>query len=234
MNLPPGYAGYDQHGGSGKRLSGLATAITVLVPIVVAVNVLASLLVVAFRSRFRDFLAGEVPESDAEDAAGAIIAVLGIAGVVQVAVAVCVMIWMFRAAQNLRTLGRVGATWSPGWAIGAWFLPPCIFVLPWLMLKELWKGSASTAAPNDPSWKRHPASPLVTVWWVVYGIVSVFLGGWQFRTGGFDQDFEDVAEAYVDAAPQAAMGAVVTIVSGVLFVMIVRGITKHQQSRLAV
>ena len=86
-----------------------------------------------------------MPESDVEAAIGAI----GLIGIVvagcQIALAVCVMVWMWRAARNLRVAGRTDATWAPGWAVGGWFCPPCIFVIPWLMLQELWKGSAPTS-----------------------------------------------------------------------------------------
>ena len=43
-------------------------------------------------------------------------------------------------AWNHRALHR-GGTWGPGWAIAGWFLPPIIYVIPTLMLHELWKAS---------------------------------------------------------------------------------------------
>ena len=52
------------------------------------------------------------------------------------------MIWMFKMAKNVRALGRQGLRYAPGWAIGGWFVPPCVlYVVPWLMFRELWKAS---------------------------------------------------------------------------------------------
>ncbi len=60
--------------------------------------------------------------------------------VATLATAVLTIVWMYRIAKNLRTLHR-GTTWGPGWAIGGWVLPPLLFVIPFLMFRELWKAS---------------------------------------------------------------------------------------------
>ena len=60
-------------------------------------------------------------------------------------------------AANLRKLGRPGQTWAPGWGIASWFVPPCfVYAVPWLMFKELWRGSDPGVPPGDPSWKQRP------------------------------------------------------------------------------
>jgi hypothetical protein len=41
------------------------------------------------------------------------------------------------------------------------------------MFKELWKGSDPAIRPGDPDWKRAAVSPLVTMWWVLYGLVPL-------------------------------------------------------------
>ena len=72
-------------------------------------------------------------------------------GLLVIPIAVLTIIWMFRMAGNLRQLGRTGATWAPGWAIGGWFCPPCaIYAIPWLMFRELWRGSRSRGGAVRP------------------------------------------------------------------------------------
>ena len=71
---------------------------------------------------------------------------IGVAqGALQIAAAVVVIIWMYRLAWNHRALHR-GGTWGPAWAIGGWFLPPIVYVIPTLMLHELWKAVRSRRA----------------------------------------------------------------------------------------
>jgi hypothetical protein len=81
---------------------------------------------------------------------------------------------MRKLIANHRLLGRPGSKWSPGWAIGAWFVPPgAIYAVPWLIFKELWRGSDPANVPNDPNWRQRAVSPIVHVWWVLYGFVPI-------------------------------------------------------------
>ena len=113
-------------------------------------------------------------------------------GLMVIPIAVLTMIWMFRMSANLRTLGRHGQTWAPGWGIASWFVPPCvIYAVPWLMFRELWKGSDPACDPSDPAWKNGRVSPLVNVWWVLYGLVpllGLLLRSRRCRSGRYGHD----------------------------------------------
>jgi len=53
-----------------------------------------------------------------------------------------VFIWWFRRAYgNLPALG-VPQKYSPGWAVGAWFVPILNLFRPWKMTEEIWRGSS--------------------------------------------------------------------------------------------
>lgn len=120
----------------------------------------------------RDYLAGRIDDTQFEEASGGGLGML--AGFLIIPIGVVTILWMQRMAQNLRVLRRRGITWSPGWAIGGWFAPPFVlYVVPWLMFRELWKASAPDVAPDDTSWKQEKVPPIVDVWWVLYGLVPV-------------------------------------------------------------
>jgi hypothetical protein len=51
-------------------------------------------------------------------------------------------VWMHNAYRNLPALGVGGLTWSPGWAAGAWFVPIANLFVPYLVARELWRGSS--------------------------------------------------------------------------------------------
>lgn len=61
--------------------------------------------------------------------------------VVTVATVVLFLMWMHRAYRNLKPLGAKGRQYSPGWAVGAWFIPFGNLFIPIRIAKELWTKS---------------------------------------------------------------------------------------------
>ena len=231
LGIPPGYTAYDPSFALRRathRLAGLARAIQILIVVLFATSAVSMIVILANRSRFADLAAERIEESEIEGAIGAVGLVGVLTGLCQLAVAVCVMIWMWRAASNLRAAGRSDTTWAPGWGIGGWFCPPCIFVIPWLMLQELWKGAAPDAPPGPGPWRTTAANRLIPLWWVLYGLGGLIVGGLQFRSG-FAGDTEELAEFYDDAALWTLASTVVTAGAGICFIVIVRGITARHR-----
>ena len=74
-----------------------------------------------------------------------------------------VLIWMYRAHCNIRALGATGLTFSPGWAVGWFFVPIAFFWMPHQAMQELWRASAS---PEE--WQRQPGSVLLSWWWALW------------------------------------------------------------------
>ncbi len=75
--------------------------------------------------------------------------------------------WMQRAVRNLPALGAFGQKYSPGWAIGWWFIPFANFVQPVRVLLEAWRGSGPRQVLEpDESWQSRPSNPLVIIWWL--------------------------------------------------------------------
>ena len=177
MTPPPGYVAYGSPGatsGAFQRIRGVSKAMIVLLWISVPLQLIALLGLVRLSHAARTFLDNPTPSAEQtfRDTARVNLSSLGTAVVLPIAV--LTMIWMYRMAANLRKLDRQGQTWAPGWGIAAWFVPPCaVYVVPWLMFKELWKGSDPAIRPGDPDWKRASVSPLVAMWWVLYGLVPL-------------------------------------------------------------
>jgi hypothetical protein len=120
--------------------------------------------------RARDFLDGEISADAFRDDSG--VGFTGFGQLLLLAIAPLTMVWMFRMATNVRTLGRQGLRFAPGWAIGGWFVPPCaLYVVPWLMFRELWKASTPDAGSDD--WRAAKVSPVIDIWWVLYGLPPV-------------------------------------------------------------
>jgi hypothetical protein len=73
------------------------------------------------------------------------------------------LLWQYRAHTNLRALGASGLSYSPGWAVGWWFIPFANVVMPYLTVRELWKASDPDVGAVD--WKARGGAAIVGVWW---------------------------------------------------------------------
>jgi hypothetical protein len=76
------------------------------------------------------------------------------------------LIWQHRAHSNLRSLGRIGLTYTPGWAVGWWFIPFASLWKPLGAMSELWKASAPVHDPD--AWRAPRAWWLLGVWWACW------------------------------------------------------------------
>jgi hypothetical protein len=218
-------------GGGYQRIGGLATAAQMLTWCVLAATALSVIIIAARHGTFVDYLNGDASRRELDRAAGAIGLTSALAGGLQLALVVVTMVWMFRVARNNQSLGRAGATWSPGWAIAGWFCPPCIFVIPWLHLGELWRGTDPGSPAGDPNWKRNRISPLIAWWWVFFGLGSILLAVTRIRVQRAGTEVRgDLARNYRDGVPASLASLAVTVVAGVLWVTIVRRMTARQRT----
>jgi hypothetical protein len=144
-----------------------------------------------------------------------------IVSVVGIAALVLHIVWAWRSAHNARALGRVGARLSPGWAIGAWFIPLANFVLVYIVFSDLWRSSDPDSEPGD-AWRTLPGSPLVRLWTVAYiGGLALLLTAMGLAVGGVT----DVETTRSLLAVAGVVGAVGTLLS----ILVVRDITARQE-----
>lgn len=233
---PPGYTAYANAPTVGKlsRVGGLSTALVVLVGVVGVSAVIAAVLSGGARDSARDFREGRITENEFLESYLAV----GMLGLLQlvatIAAFVLTMIVMYRLAANHRALGRRG-TWAPGWAIGGWFLPPLvIYVIPFLMFRELWKASDPDAPHGTDQWKRSPVSALVPLWWVLYGLVPLGLivmqGAGSVGGGGFTSSTDALAETVEEQFALTLVGSLLTLAAAVVFIAMIRGlVARHRR-----
>ncbi len=98
-------------------------------------------------------------------------AFLGLAGTgVRIVTMIIAAFWINRASHNARSMGAAGMTFTPGWAVGWYFIPIANLWKPYGAMKEIWQCSQ---APLD--WQSQPISALLPIWWTFW-IVSGGLG----------------------------------------------------------
>jgi hypothetical protein len=67
--------------------------------------------------------------------------IAGLQAVAYIVASILFLIWFHRAYKNLRPLGAVNLTYSPGWAVGGFFVPFLNLVRPFQVMREIWKAS---------------------------------------------------------------------------------------------
>lgn len=232
LTPPPGYVGYQgspSPSGEVKRVRGLATAGVIIVPIVAVATFLQAVLSAGVADDAESFLAGELTDDEFQDSILALGSVGALASLATVAAGIVTIIWMFRMAKNVRLFSRA-TTWSPLFAVFGWFLPPLVlYVIPFLMLRELWKASVPTAVDGSDAWKRTRDTPLLWVWFIAFGVLPAVLLAAEVGslatgnlTGGA---LETQAETLADFGLVQWIGALLSVVAAAVWVPFVRQLT---------
>jgi hypothetical protein len=78
--------------------------------------------------------------------------------------------WIYRANHNVRALGAQNMRFTPGWAVGYFFVPVFFLWRPYQAMQDLWR-----ASKNPATWHDILPSSVLGLWWTLW-IVSIFLG----------------------------------------------------------
>ena len=228
LTAPPNFGGYNESGAGAssppQSVGSLGKWITRLMVVIAVLSAFSVSISFNLRGQARDFLDGNLSETDFTNSFGLTGLLSILTGATTLAVFVLTIIWMFRIARNNQTLGRVG-TWVPGW-----FLPPCVlYVIPFLMMRDLWKGSDPQSGPD---WKKNPVDPVVATWWILYGLIPTFFIGVTFAGASSltNQSTEDAARKLVDSFTISTLASVCQLAAAIAFIQLVRRLTaRHQQ-----
>lgn len=233
MAPPPGYAEYQPtnwSAGGLRRVRGISIAIMILLAIVALGGIVGLATAPSTRDAAREYLAAG-DEDAFQDSLSTGLAASVPAGAATIAIIVLSMIWLYRVTANHHTLGRQ-LRWSPGWAIGGWFLPPLLFVIPLLMLREAWKASDPGTPAGAPTWVNQRESPLPWLWFLSYSVIPValiVLGVSQFQQA-LESDLSTVAERLIDDFELQILQGLVGIASAVLWGLLVWSLAKRHMT----
>jgi hypothetical protein len=96
------------------------------------------------------------------------------------------LMWIYRANKNAHALGAESMRFSPGWAVGYYFIPILFTYKPYQTMKEIWCASAN---PTGDKWKLDKASSIINYWWTLFIISSVFdYMSWKYISNAKDID----------------------------------------------
>lgn len=131
-----------------------------------------------------------------------------------VAAAVSFLVWIHRAHKNLQSLNVAGLKYSPGWAVGGFFVPILCLFRPCQVAAEIDKASNPiTINDSDTSWKNTPTSLIVGFWWALF-LISNILGQIAIRSlssGGELVDLLNSTYIYMVSDAIDIVGIIVTL-----------------------
>ena len=106
-------------------------------------------------------------EAEANDSRQMIIKL--IVGLVFFITAIIFLIWIYKTSWICNRIASPKMKYSPGWAVGWFFIPIANIWMPFLVMREIWK-----VAKNPINWQKEKSSSLVGLWWWLW-ILSAFL-----------------------------------------------------------
>lgn len=88
-----------------------------------------------------------------------VILVIGLL-VVYIATIAMFCVWTYRMNANIHALGAANLRFTPGWAVGWYFVPIANLWKPYQVMKEIWRASR-----NPSRWQDERCNSIVGWWW---------------------------------------------------------------------
>lgn len=141
-----------------------------------------------------------------------------------VVAAVSFLVWLNRASSNLPALAVEDQRFSPGWAVGWWFVPIFWLWRPYQVVKEVWQGSHPDGVnPGPLHWRDAPVSPLLGHWWATW-LASNWLSTITARLFFSGETVQEL----ISADWLSVVSDAISLVALALAIVLIRQITSNQ------
>lgn len=144
--------------------------------------------------------------------------------------------WLHLSHRNLVSLAATSIRFSPGWAVGYYFIPLLNFFRPYQVMREVWAGSDPGQIDGSPV-KRSPAR-MVGNWWTAWLLASLAPMLWasfvtmeQMRKPHLVFVPGHWASVAIQTAWVSIAAGAASIAAGVFIILIIRKIDANQISR---
>jgi len=141
--------------------------------------------------------------------------------------AIVFLIWIHRAHRNLPSLGATDLRFTPGWAVGWFFVPIMSLFRPYQVASEICRASAPSVDTTDgTAWKSAATSPIVGWWWALF-LISNFVSYIVIRISFTSEELPDLLAstyAYMVSDTIDVIGIIITI-------LMVRRISQFQETK---
>ncbi len=127
---------------------------------------------------------------------------------------ILVLMWIYRANYNARQLGASDLEFTPGWAVGWYFVPIAWFWKPYQAMREIWKASA-----RPLNWRGQSGSSLLGWWWALW-LIPLWVPG--LVSFSVTRNMEEAAAERLEALYGIAINGLDVALALVLLVIIRR------------
>jgi hypothetical protein len=173
----------------------------------------------------RDYVGGNAEAADL-DAADRLSTVVSVVDLVLLAIGgIGFLRWLWLARLNTESLSQATHRHRRGWTIGGWFCPGANLFFPQMIVTDIWRTSRPDAARATEA-KTLPRSPLVTWWWALFILSSLFMRYVVTVEIGEAASLDDLR----NGARDLTAASVVRAVSVVLIVLIIKRVNDWQRT----
>jgi hypothetical protein len=139
--------------------------------------------------------------------------------------AVSFLMWLHRANRNLSPLGASHPEFSPGWAVGWFFIPLANIIVPYRVVKEIWvKSNPLLNEPGEESWQQSGSSSVLGWWWGIW-LISNMIDQIVFRLALRAETPDEL----FNLAKLEVVAAAFNIIAAFLAIAVIKGIDKRQE-----
>jgi Domain of unknown function (DUF4328) len=206
-----------------SRLTRWLRALIWLLIVVLAISVV--MMVLQYRL-LSDMQAGVFPDHDtmlaaahANDLRARLVALISVFLVI--AAIVVFLFWVYRVSANVHALGATDLNATPGFAVGAYFIPFFNLFMPPVIMSEIWKASI-----DAPRWTSQRTTPLIAIWWTFQILTSI---------GGFATLLAVTPHSNIETLKNFTIFMIVTHIVDIVFritmLPLIGGISRAQQAQ---
>jgi hypothetical protein len=198
-----------------------------LLAVALAVDLVALVAGVAERELLGRIATGALVTQSEALANDSRVAMIGIAQMsILLLTAIVFLSWFRRSYLNIQVFGA-HLPHSPGWAVGAWFVPILNLVRPKQIADAIWKASDPRLPhPVDPSWTDVKVPVFVHLWWATW-ILTAIAGRFYFSMAD-STSIEELQNLNTVGLVADGLG----VISALLAIMFVRGVSQRQEDRM--
>ena len=144
-----------------------------------------------------------------------------------IAAAVLFLIWIHRAHKNLASLHATDLRFTPGWAVGWFFVPIMSLFRPYQVASEIHKASDPNVDTTDAISRKNVATSPIVGWWWAFFLISNFVANIALRTVFSGEELSDLlTSTYAYMVSDA-----VDIVHILIAILMVRRIGQFQEAK---
>lgn len=135
------------------------------------------------------------------------------------------LMWFHRVYKNLTPLGATGLQYSPGWTIGAWFIPIGNLFIPYRITKEIWVKSG----------ERHDDYAFLNTESTVPSVIGTWWGFWIVSNISINiSNRMDPSASGIEGLPMLTlMSVAASILAAVYAIRMIKMITARQEENIA-